>query len=251
MIVLTAIHVAAGLAAIVLGMIVVLVRKGSMLHARFGHWFVVSMLVVGVSGIVDAALNPELDIALTASGVVLTYLVTTGWVAARKRSPVANSFERWACAAILTLAMAFAGAGVAAASSPGGVFFAVPVAVYAGIAAVCGIAGGLDIAMIRRGKSTAKQRIARHLWRMCFAFLMTTSFLFLGQQDEMPLAVRGAPIMYPLALAPLAVMVFWLARLRFGTALRDLGRATQATQRSRNTIRQVRLKYSVKEKSHT
>jgi hypothetical protein len=47
------------------------------------------------------------------------------------------------------------------------------------------------------------------------------SFL-LGQQDALPVALRGSPITFVLAFAPLAVMAFWLVRLRFAKALGKL-----------------------------
>jgi hypothetical protein len=56
---------------------------------------------------------------------------------------------------------------------------------------------------------------ARHLWRICFAFFIATGSFFLGQQDVLPQAVRGSPILFVLAFAPFALMLFWLARVRF------------------------------------
>ena len=50
---------------------------------------------------------------------------------------------------------------------------------------------------------------------MCFAFFIATGSFFLGQQDVLPKAVRGSPILFVLAFAPFAIMLFWLVRLRF------------------------------------
>jgi hypothetical protein len=54
---------------------------------------------------------------------------------------------------------------------------------------------------------------------MCFAFFVATGSFFLGQQDIMPMTVRGSPILFVLGLAPLALMLFWLVRLRFAKAI--------------------------------
>jgi hypothetical protein len=51
---------------------------------------------------------------------------------------------------------------------------------------------------------------------MCFAFFIATGSFFLGQQDVMPQAVQGSPVLFVLAFAPFAVMAFWLVRLRLG-----------------------------------
>jgi hypothetical protein len=56
---------------------------------------------------------------------------------------------------------------------------------------------------------------------MCFAFFIATGSFFLGQQKVMPVAVRDSPILFVLAFAPFAVMLFWLVRVRFkGKVLR-------------------------------
>ena len=70
------------------------------------------------------------------------------------------------------------------------------------------------VSMLVLGRLSARQRIARHLWRMCFAFFIATGSFFLGQQDVLPQAVRGSPILFVLAFVPFALMLFWLARLR-------------------------------------
>ena len=73
-----------------------------------------------------------------------------------------------------------------------------------------------------RRRLTAGERIRRHLWRMCFAFFIATGSFFLGQQKIMPLAVRGSPILFGLAFAPFAVMLFWLVRLRYPKSIARL-----------------------------
>ena len=73
-----------------------------------------------------------------------------------------------------------------------------------------------------RGTLSATQRISRHLWRMCFALFIATGSFFLGQQDVMPQAVRGSPILVVLALAPFPLMLYWLARVRFSKMINGL-----------------------------
>ncbi|HEX8622912.1 MAG TPA: hypothetical protein VF718_13175, partial [Allosphingosinicella sp.] len=53
---------------------------------------------------------------------------------------------------------------------------------------------------------------------------------FLGQQDVLPEAVRGSPILFLLAFAPFGVMAFWLARLRFAKVIARLRLSTVAAQ---------------------
>ena len=91
--------------------------------------------------------------------------------------------------------------------------------VLAGLSLLAGL-GDLNAAL--RGKLTAAQRIRRHLWRMCFAFFIATGSFFLGQQDILPAAVRGSPVLFVLGFAPFGLMAFWLVRIRFAKAFARL-----------------------------
>jgi hypothetical protein len=88
----------------------------------------------------------------------------------------------------------------------------VPYFVFASFAA---FAAALDLKLILRGGISGPQRIARHLWRMCFALFFAAAFFFLGQQQVLPKFMRGSPIPVVLALAPIVLMIFWLFRVRF------------------------------------
>lgn len=145
---------------------------------------------------------------------MVCYFVATSWVAARRRDGTTGRFEMIACAGALGIAALMAWGGFAGATTPAG-----PGPVFA-LAGLCLIAGLLDLKAILIGKLTPAQRISRHLWRMCFAFFIATGSFFLGQQDVMPEAVRGSPILYVLAFAPFGVMAFWFVRVRFGKRFR-------------------------------
>ena len=143
-------------------------------------------------------------------GLIVCYFVATSWVTARRRDGSTGKFEIGACiAALMTAALvAWDGLTGAISSTPLG---RGPVFVMAGLLLLAGL---LDLNAILRKKLTAAQRISRHLWRMCFAFFIATGSFFLGQQDILPAAVRGSPVLFVLGFAPLAVMAFWLVRLR-------------------------------------
>ncbi len=206
------VHVAAGLAAILLGTAAVVVRKGGRLHAKVGTFFAVAMLVLGVTA---SMLEPyRTPPGSPIGGIMVCYFVATSWVTARRRDGVTGKFEMIACAAALATGALIAWGGLTgAATTPAGVG-----PVFA-IAAACLLAGLLDLNVVLRKKLTAAQRLSRHLWRMLFAFFIATGSFFLGQQDVMPEAVRGSPILFVLAFAPFGIMLFWLVRLRFAKAI--------------------------------
>jgi hypothetical protein len=93
------------------------------------------------------------------------------------------------------------------------------------------LAAAADRKVIRQGMAGV-DRIRRHLWRMGAAMFFATGSFFLGQQKVMPNAVQGSPILIVLAVAPLALMIFWLfyVRLspRFGGRPPRLRRAAPA-----------------------
>ena len=210
-----AIHIASGLVALIAGAAAVGARKGGRVHAAAGTFFCGSMLVLGVSAAILEPYRPEPGSPI--AGLFVCYFVATAWVTALRRDGVAGRFEIGACAVALgTAALIFRAAISGEGGTPVGQG---PVFV---IAALCLLAGLLDLSVVLRRRLTPAQRIARHVWRICVAFFIATGSFFLGQQDVMPEAVRGSPILFVLAFAPFAVMLFWLVRLRFRTAIARL-----------------------------
>ena len=215
MIVLMWVHIASGIVSLLSGTLAVGARKGGRLHARAGSWFFVSMLVLGVTAsILEPFRTPP---GSPIGGLFVCYFVTTSWVAARRRDGRTGTFEMAACAVALGTAAIMAwGAYAGEATTPAG---RGPIFATAGL---CLLAGLLDLNAVLRRKLTPVQRLSRHLWRMCVGFFIATGSFFLGQQDVLPEAVRGSPILFVLAFAPFAVMAFWLVRLRFPKALAGL-----------------------------
>jgi hypothetical protein len=201
--------------------VAVAAHKGGPLHARAGNWFVASMLVLGVTASMLEPFRSPPGSPLT--GIFVCYFIATGWVTARRRDGTTGIFEIVAGLVALGFAAAAAWGGLNGATTPAG-----RGPVFA-IAALCLLAGLLDIKTVLQRKLSTVQRISRHLWRMCSAFFIATGSFFLGQQQVMPAAVQGSPILFVLAFAPFAVMAFWLVRVRIGKRFR---RPMEAISRS-------------------
>jgi len=210
---ITWLHIAGGLIALVSGTAAIAVRKGGALQGAGGTWFCAAMLLLGVTAAILEPLRPVPGSPV--GGIMVCYFVLTAWTTARRREGRPGWIEKTACAAALGTAALMAWGGFTGATTPAG-----PGPVFA-LAFVCLLAGLGDLKAILRKLSPA-QRVSRHLWRMCFAFFIATGSFFLGQQDVLPRAVRGSPILFVLAFAPFAVMAFWLVRIRFGKALSRL-----------------------------
>ncbi|HET9638840.1 MAG TPA: hypothetical protein VFP12_06505 [Allosphingosinicella sp.] len=212
------IHIAGGLVALASGTAAVAVRKGGALHASAGIFFCAAMLVLGITAAILEPFRQPVP-GSPVGGIMVCYFVLTAWMTARRREGRAGWIEKAACAAALATAALMAWVGFTGATTPAG-----PGPVFA-LAGVCLLAGLGDLKAILRTLSPA-QRISRHLWRMCFAFFIATGSFFLGQQDVLPRAVRGSPLLFVLAFAPFAIMAFWLVRLRFGRTTAGLGTRT-------------------------
>jgi hypothetical protein len=208
------IHIAGGMIALGAGAGAAFARKGGRLHGSAGRGFAAAMLVLGVTAaILEPFTSPP---GSPVGGIIVCYFVATAWMTARRRDGIPGRFERVACGFALLGAGAAAWGGFTGATTPVG---SGPVFAFA---ALCLLAGLGDLAFILRGRLTARQRLSRHVWRICLAFFIATASFFLGQQDALPRAVRGSLILFALAFAPFVLMVFWLVRLHLPKAIGSL-----------------------------
>jgi len=218
---ITWIHVAGGVTTLVSGTVAFAVRKGSGMHVSAGTWFCIAMFVLGVTASILAPFKSPPDSPI--GGIMVCYFVATAWMTARRRTGTPDRFEKIACAIVLVIAAAIIGHGFEVALAPRGKFTQPPgPGALFGLGGICLLAGLLDLKFIIRGTLSATQRLSRHLWRMCFAFFVATGSFFLGQQKVMPQALRGSPILFVLAFAPFALMLFWLARVRLSNMISGL-----------------------------
>lgn len=220
--ILLALHIAAGILALLAGTTAGVACKGGRLHARAGSWFVAAMLALGVTASMLEPFRTPPGSPLV--GIFVCYFVLTGWMTARRGRSSGRS-EFIAGLVAVGFAAATAWGGVAGASTTpagrGPVFI---------LAALCLLAGVGDLRVALHRKLTATQRITRHLWRMCFAFFIATGSFFLGPQQVMPSLVRGSPAFFVLAFAPFALMLFWLVRVRFPNSLMLYRRSAGAAE---------------------
>lgn len=202
-------HIAGGTVALLAGFVAVTARKGEPVHRAAGNVFFVSMLIMaGVAAGVSPFVPEFVPVNITASGLAL-YLVITSWVTVKRPEAGVGIFE--------TVAMLFA-VGFAAVAALFGRTTGDPILyVFAGVAALAALS---DFTMLRRRGLTGVPRIARHLWRMCGAFLIASVSFFLGQADEIPAVLRG-PLTTVLGLAPLGFLLFWIVWVRFSRVFRD------------------------------
>jgi uncharacterized membrane protein len=208
-------HVGAGCLAILAGGGAILLRKGEPLHRAFGKAFVIAMLVMATFATYLSIMKQPGTIP---GGILAGYMVATGWMTVRRSEAGVGRFERIAMLVALGCAATEFVFGALASTSPIGRFLGYPSAIFYVFGSIAALAAIGDLRMLRRGGVFGAKRIARHLWRMCFALFLATGSFFLGQQKVMPAVVRGSPILVVLGLAPLVLMIFWLVRVRLRAA---------------------------------
>jgi uncharacterized membrane protein len=206
------VHVAAGATALAAGAVAAATPKGRPLHARAGTLFAPAMLTMALTAAILVATAPAGERAFPAGSLLVCYMVATGWWAGRNRSGEAGRFEIAACAFAAALA-AICGYGAFTFAGPAGPGQPDAASLAAVTGTLAALAAGFDLAFILRGRLTGRQRLGRHVWRMCVAFFFATGAFFLGQQDVMPTGVRGSAWLFLPALAPFALMLFWIAKL--------------------------------------
>ena len=201
-------HIAAGAFAIVLGGVALAVRKGGAIHRRSGLLFVYVMVVLGTS----AAL-----LGNVVGGLMALYFVGTALTTVRPVSRWTRGIDVAALSIALAVALLLILGGVKAFNSPGGSLNGVPFVMHFFMATVMILGATGDVRIMRFGVPRGGPRLARHLWRMCFAlFIATGSFFSIRERVAkiLPEAFTTAPMRALPILLVFGAMFYWLWRVR-------------------------------------
>jgi len=220
---LLAAHITSGSLAIISGFIAIFAVKGAKLHRRTGKIFVYSMIGLGITGAVIAAIRSQP--ANIIGGSLAVYMVGTGVLTLRRR----DQSSVWIDVAAMVLALGIAyfslTIGLRVLHSPSGRINGVPAApllVFAGVTLLAAL-GDLRVIVLRGLQG--RQRLVRHLWRMSFALFIASGSFFLGQAKVIPKPIRIWPILITLAVLPLVMLIYWFVRVAFTKWYRRRGAA--------------------------
>lgn len=205
-------HIAAGGLALVLGALALLAKKGGTAHRRSGLLFVCAMVVMGTTAAI---------LGNVIGGLMAAYFVGTALTTVRPVAP----WTRRINAAALTIAIALAFlsivGGVAAVNrsglSPGGVPSRTIGVMSFFLAGVLLLAAAGDVRIMRFGGPRGGPRLARHLWRMCFAlFIAAGSFFSIRERVAkiLPEAFTTGPVRALPIVLVFGAMFYWLWRVR-------------------------------------
>jgi len=206
-------HIIAGSLGVLSGFVAMSLRKGSRWHALAGQIFVGAMLTMSGCGVCLAILKSQPGNIL--GGMLTFYLVATAWMVARHPDGRSGILDWAALLVVLAVASTELTFAVQAAYSVTGMKYDYPPAPYL-IFGVVGLLGAVgDVRLLWHGSISGSQRLARHLWRMCFGLFIASASVFLARQHLFPELLRKTGALYVLSFLPLIVMIVWLVRVSF------------------------------------
>ena len=211
-------HFALGLIALVTGAVALSVAKGGQMHKKSGVVFSWAMVVTGLLATAIYVYEGKANLG----GLFIGYMVITA-ITTVKALPVSG---RRLDIALMSFAFLFAAqtysSGVKIWQAPGHAVDGVPAGMIFFVGTIGLVAGVGDLRMIIQGPLRGARRIARHLWRMCFALFIASGSFFFGQMNFIPKQVRWMPLISALGVAPLVVLLYWMWRVRLRRRLRGL-----------------------------
>jgi hypothetical protein len=203
-------HVLAGCLGLIGGYLALYSAKGAPLHRKAGMLFVCAMLATAFFGVLMAVVNGVAPAINVPAGSLLVYLVVTSLATVRPPGAAAG----WLAPAGMALALAIVlgtlvvGARALGSGQSAGIFSFV----MFGVPALLGAIG--DRRLMRSGPPRGAARLARHLWRMCFALFLGAISFFVGQAKVFPEAIRIPGLLAVPVVAVLLTMFYWLWRVR-------------------------------------
>ena len=214
------IHIAAGGLAIVLGAVALLARKGGTVHRRAGLLFVYAMLVMGATASI-IGFRLSLTDPNIGTGFLTAYFVVTALMTVRPASSWTRRINVAALTVVVGLALATIVGGVKNVNDPGlstgGVPFRTIGVMSFFLATVMILAAAGDVRIMRFSSPRGAPRLARHLWRMCFAlFIAAGSFFSIRERvaKVLPEPFTTGPMRALPILLLFGAMFYWLWRVR-------------------------------------
>jgi uncharacterized membrane protein len=213
---LLSIHIAAGALAIILGAIALVVRKGGTLHRRSGLLFVSTMLAMGLTASI-LEFRKGASATNVVAALITAYFVITALTTVRPASRWTRAIDIVALTVAVGLVIQEIAGGVRIFNLPGRTYNGVPFFMPFFLAAILTLAVMGDVRILRLGPPRGGPRLARHLWRMCFAlFIAAGSFFSIRARVArvLPEPFTTGPMRALPILLLFGAMFYWLWRVR-------------------------------------
>jgi uncharacterized membrane protein len=205
-------HIGSAVVSLLAGFMAMAFRKGSSLHNAAGAVFYVAMLVMTSSAFIVAAFIKPLMLNVVAS-LLTMYFVVTARRAAKNREGNIAAIDTGAMIFIALVGTMSIVYGLKIASSSARPPAGVGSFIYFAFGTIAIFCARTDRRMLRQGGVVGQQRIARHLWRMSSALLITTLSFYPGQARIFPTSMR-TPLLFLPHILIIVSMIYWRLRVR-------------------------------------
>ena len=212
-------HIPAGSLGLLTGYVALYAAKGAPLHRRSGMVFVYAMLTMCVFGTLISIVRGVAPAINIPAGVVTAYLAITALTTVR---PIPGT--RWLDVGLMLVALTVGLTDLTfgfQAIANGGTRNGMPAFPFFMFGVVATLAGVGDLRILRSGALVGASRLARHLWRMCFALFIAALSASVQFAKMIPQPVRMPALVLPM-LAVLVTMLYWLWRVRVRRSLRGI-----------------------------
>ncbi len=189
-------HIIAGTFVLIFGIGSLTFQKGNNLHRHSGNLFFLSLILMAGSAIFLAD-----DPTIAVSSI---YFASTAWLITIRPEKKTGIFEIIAFVVISLICARYF--YVAFTSEPG--FMTTMFTIFGSVALIAAL---LDLNLIFRSGLSGPHRVARHLWRMCYAMLGAVLSLVANTSDKWPKFIDANLPIYIL----IGIMIFWLIRVLF------------------------------------
>lgn len=211
---ITYIHIITGTIAVLSGAVALFAKKGGPLHRKSGKLFYGTMVPMAVSGAIMGLFIP--DVLTVIAGLFTGYLITTAWIAVTRKTKRPGWPEFSGLIFVSVIAVSSLLLGLEALQSEARALYGYPPEPYFFFTGLAFLAAGLDIHLCARRGLPSKHMVARHLWRMCFAYFIAAGSLFTGPGAvAFPKAIQETGILSLPEPIILLLMVYWLVRTLF------------------------------------
>jgi uncharacterized membrane protein len=233
-------HILAGSLALACGYVALYAAKGSTVHRKSGLAFVYAMLTMALLGAMIAAVRGVAPAINVPAAVLSSYLVITALTTIRPLAAGSRWLDVGAMLVALAVGLTDLTFGFEALAS-GGRRNGMPAFPFFMFGVVGLLASVGDLRVIRSGPLRGAPRLARHLWRMCFALFIAALSFFIGQAQVIPEPIRLRGLLALPVLAVLVTMLYWLWRVGIRRSLRGTVTARPAERsRGRSSPRAAR-----------
>lgn len=206
------VHIIAGCLGLLFGYIALVAAKGGRLHRKIGMLFVYVMVTMSITGMTIAIVRGVAPAINVPMALLTGYLVLTALTTMRRPFAGSDWVALGGMLVAVGISVAYLTFGFLALADTGkSRGMAVPFLIFGTVALLASIG---DFRIMRSGPLRGARRLARHLWRMCFALTIASLAFFIGQAQVFPKPIRIMPLLALPMLAVLVTMFYWVWRVR-------------------------------------